>query len=111
MHSLAISKDGRIYAAWLDERNVHAPMPSTKGEGHHMESNRDPLSRDVDRRRPYFLLRIAKSLPKRARVARRRSLFLLTERYTPAGVRSCPEIIVTSRSRVRPMVERSFQHP
>jgi hypothetical protein len=41
MHSLAVSKDGRIYAAWLDERNVHAPMPSTKAEGHHMESNRD----------------------------------------------------------------------
>ena len=41
MHSLAVAKDGRIYAAWLDERNVQAPMPSTKGEGHHMESNRD----------------------------------------------------------------------
>ena len=41
MHSLAVAGDGRIYAAWLDERNVHAPMPSTKGEGHHMESNRD----------------------------------------------------------------------
>ncbi len=41
MHSLAVAKDGRIYAAWLDERNVHAPMPSTKAEGHHMESNRD----------------------------------------------------------------------
>src|SRR6185503_20061735 len=41
MHSLAVAKDGRIYAAWRDERNVHAPMPSTKAEGHHMESNRD----------------------------------------------------------------------
>jgi hypothetical protein len=41
MHSLAVAKDGRIYAAWLDERDVHAPMPSTKAEGHHMESNRD----------------------------------------------------------------------
>jgi hypothetical protein len=41
MHSLAVSKDGRIYAGWLDERNVHAPRPSTKAEGHHMESNRD----------------------------------------------------------------------
>ena len=41
MHSLAVAKDGRIYAAWLDERNVQAPMPSTKAEGHHMESNRD----------------------------------------------------------------------
>ena len=41
MHSLAVAKDGRIYAAWLDERNVHEPKPSTKAEGHHMESNRD----------------------------------------------------------------------
>jgi BNR repeat-like domain len=41
MHSLAVAKDGRIYAAWLDERNVHVPMPSMKAEGHHMESNRD----------------------------------------------------------------------
>jgi hypothetical protein len=41
MHSLAVAKDGRIYAAWLDERNVHIPEPSTKAEGHHMESNRD----------------------------------------------------------------------
>jgi hypothetical protein len=41
MHSLAVAKDGRIYVAWLDERNVNAPEPSTKGEGHHMESNRE----------------------------------------------------------------------
>ena len=41
MHSLAVAADGRIYAAWLDERNVHVPKPSEKGEGHHMESNRD----------------------------------------------------------------------
>ena len=41
MHSLAVAKDGRIYAAWLDERNVHQPQPSTKAEGHHMESNRE----------------------------------------------------------------------
>lgn len=41
MHSLAVAADGRIYAAWLDERNVHVPKPSKKGEGHHMESNRD----------------------------------------------------------------------
>jgi len=41
MHSLAVAKDGRIYAAWLDERNVHQPMSSTKGKGHHMESNRE----------------------------------------------------------------------
>lgn len=41
MHSLAVAKDGRIYAGWLDERNVHAPKPSAKAEGHHMESNRE----------------------------------------------------------------------
>ena len=41
MHSLAVAKDGRIYVSWLDERNVHKPKPSQKGEGHHMESNRD----------------------------------------------------------------------
>jgi len=39
MHSLAVANDGRIYVGWLDERNVHAPQPSTNGEGHHMESN------------------------------------------------------------------------
>jgi hypothetical protein len=41
MHSLAISSDGRIYVAWLDERNVAQPHPSEKAEGHHMESNRE----------------------------------------------------------------------
>src|SRR5918994_2151823 len=41
MHSLAVAKDGRVYVSWLDERHVHKPKPSTKGEGHHMESNRD----------------------------------------------------------------------
>ena len=45
MHSIAISNDGRIYMAWLDERNV-APMEmkETKTDassGHHMESNRE----------------------------------------------------------------------
>src|SRR5215213_8501487 len=52
MHSLAVAKDGRIYAGWLDERNVHAPTPSTKAEGHHVESNRDlyvAYSTDVGR--------------------------------------------------------------
>ena len=41
MHSLAVANDGRIYVSWLDERDVHTPKPSSKGEGHHMESNRD----------------------------------------------------------------------
>ncbi len=41
MHSLDVADDGRIYVSWLDERNVHIPKPSTKGEGHHMESNRE----------------------------------------------------------------------
>jgi hypothetical protein len=46
MHSLAIANDGRIYVAWLDERNVTpVPMEDMKTSkisgGHHMESNRD----------------------------------------------------------------------
>lgn len=41
MHSLAVAKDGRVYVSWLDERNIHTPKPSTKAEGHHMESNLD----------------------------------------------------------------------
>jgi hypothetical protein len=41
MHSLDVAGDGRIYVSWLDERNVHVPKPSTKAEGHHMESNRE----------------------------------------------------------------------
>lgn len=41
MHSLAVANDGKIYAAWLDERNIIAPKPSKHAGGHHMESNRD----------------------------------------------------------------------
>jgi hypothetical protein len=41
MHSLAIAHDGRIYIAWLDERNISQPQHSGKAEGHHMESNRE----------------------------------------------------------------------
>ena len=41
MHSLAVAKDGRIYVAWLDERNIQMPKPSADAGGHHMESNRD----------------------------------------------------------------------
>lgn len=46
MHSLTVAKDGRIYVAWLDERNVTpSPMKDMKMEakpaGQHMESNRD----------------------------------------------------------------------
>jgi hypothetical protein len=41
MHSLALAKDGRIYVAWLDERNIQAPKPSAHAGGHHMESNRE----------------------------------------------------------------------
>jgi hypothetical protein len=46
MHSLAIGKDGRIYVAWLDERNI-SPEPAMdektnqRTSGHHMESNRE----------------------------------------------------------------------
>jgi len=46
MHSLAIADDGRVYLAWLDERNVTpAPMKDMKmdanSSGRHMESNRE----------------------------------------------------------------------
>lgn len=41
MHSLDVADNGRIYVSWLDERNVHVPKPSTKADGHHMESNRE----------------------------------------------------------------------
>lgn len=46
MHSLAVGNDGRIYMAWLDERNIH-PMATKDGKmkassaGHHKESNRE----------------------------------------------------------------------
>jgi hypothetical protein len=41
MHSLAVANNGKIYVAWLDERNVAAPKPSKHAGGHHMESNRE----------------------------------------------------------------------
>ncbi|HEX5965701.1 MAG TPA: sialidase family protein [Pyrinomonadaceae bacterium] len=41
MHSLQVADSGRIYVSWLDERNVVAPQPSPKADGHHMESNRE----------------------------------------------------------------------
>ena len=46
MHSLAVAADGRVYVAWLDERNVAVePMEDMKmkgaSSGHHMESNRE----------------------------------------------------------------------
>lgn len=41
MHSLAVANDGKIYVAWLDERNISQPKPSKHAGGHHMESNRE----------------------------------------------------------------------
>lgn len=45
MHSLTVARDGRIYVAWLDERNVtSSPMKDMKMDAQtagHMESNRD----------------------------------------------------------------------
>lgn len=41
MHSLAVANDGKIYVAWLDERNIVQPKPSKHAGGHHMESNRE----------------------------------------------------------------------
>ncbi len=43
LHSLTIGTDGRIYLAWLDDRNA-VPMPmdnTSSGKGHHMEANRE----------------------------------------------------------------------
>jgi hypothetical protein len=45
MHSLTVGNDGRIYMAWLDERNI-TPMvmkekKTDKNSGRHMESNRE----------------------------------------------------------------------
>jgi hypothetical protein len=41
MHSLAVGPDGRVYLAWLDERDIKQPQPSEMAEGHHMESTRE----------------------------------------------------------------------
>ncbi|HEY0098102.1 MAG TPA: sialidase family protein [Pyrinomonadaceae bacterium] len=42
MHSLAAAPDGRIYMAWLDERNVAPPPPPKPNSTHrHKESNRE----------------------------------------------------------------------
>jgi hypothetical protein len=45
MHSLAVAADGRVYVAWLDERNVVKPMAMGQGgtmqKMEHMESNRE----------------------------------------------------------------------
>jgi hypothetical protein len=42
MHSLAVAEGGRVYVAWLDERNVAAPKPSAGGPVRmHSESNRE----------------------------------------------------------------------
>jgi len=41
MHSLTVGDNGRVYLAWLDERNVVHPQNSSKAGGHHMESNRE----------------------------------------------------------------------
>jgi hypothetical protein len=46
MHSLTVGADGRVYVAWLDERNVVKPPPSGKKmdgmqKMEHMEANRE----------------------------------------------------------------------
>ncbi|HEY0321039.1 MAG TPA: sialidase family protein [Pyrinomonadaceae bacterium] len=43
MHSLAVDEKGRIFLAWLDERNVKMEMPGEKGkmDEHKMEANRE----------------------------------------------------------------------
>lgn len=45
MHSLAVGPDGRVYVAWLDERNVARPAPESQDPAQkkmeHMEANRE----------------------------------------------------------------------
>jgi len=46
MHSLAVGSDGRVYVAWLDERNIkplamNDVKKNASSSGHHMESNRE----------------------------------------------------------------------
>jgi hypothetical protein len=45
MHSLAVGEDGRVYVAWLDERNAHTPLAMGQAASmqkmEHMESNRE----------------------------------------------------------------------
>lgn len=44
MHSLTVARDGGVYVAWLDERNVSSIKDmkmDAKAAGHHMESNRE----------------------------------------------------------------------
>jgi hypothetical protein len=45
MHSLAVGRDGRVYLAWLDERNLPPPEPDEPGAakpgGMHGEQNRE----------------------------------------------------------------------
>lgn len=42
MHALTVAPDGRVYMAWLDERNVAPPPHTPQGSGHkHKESNRE----------------------------------------------------------------------
>jgi hypothetical protein len=43
MHSMAVDERGRVFMAWLDERNVKMEMPDEKGkmDEHKMEANRE----------------------------------------------------------------------
>ncbi len=41
MHSLAVDAKGKVYVAWLDERNVKMEMPDGKMDEHKMEANRE----------------------------------------------------------------------
>jgi hypothetical protein len=41
MHSLAVDEGGRVFVAWLDERNVRMEMSDGKMDDHKMEANRE----------------------------------------------------------------------
>jgi len=42
LHSLAVAEGGRVYVAWLDNRNIEPPKPTEGGAAHaHSEPNRE----------------------------------------------------------------------
>jgi hypothetical protein len=106
MHSLAVSPDGRIYVAWLDERNVAPPPPTKPSQPHsaHKESNREL----------FFAARsrlTSASPPKCARVVRLRSRRARMVASMRVGVRCCPASFATSPSLLRRTQAKRFRRP
>ncbi len=95
MHSLAVDKTGRIYVAWLDERNLKPPehhggksMDMSTAGMHHEEAEPNSevfysLSTDGGKSLP----RTKRSRPRFVRAAKPRCLPPMTAQFTPLGVR------------------------